>query len=302
MEVWRDADRQELDRVRRSLGRFGPCRALFDAFLELFAEREGVAVAISGSLASGETDEYSDLDLELIVPDEDQIEPTIAWLTQGAARMGPMLASFPATHLGLRDLRIFFFERENGVVKVDVWVMSAKTFDSMPEMRIVVDPGGWLRARLAAPHRSGVQREYDFADLHNKFTGWIWFTCIKIARGEYGEAANSLEVMRSFALLPCLQFVHGLPYEGYRKLEARLPAEIVASLQATYPAQMRAAELVRALSCLAEMFEAVQPRVSVKLAYDQRTAKLSRMRELLAQWSARYLGRSADSSFNSFEK
>lgn len=284
---------RNLESVRKNLARFESCRDLFEAFLRLFAERGDLAVAVSGSLASGEMDEYSDLDLELIVPEEQQVGETIEWLIKAADSLGGVLASFPATHLGLRDLRIFFFERDGAVAKADVWVMSAKSFDAMPKAKLVVDPGGRLRARRSALPNSQAWQEPDFSDLHNKFAGWIWYTCIKIARGEYTEAADSLGTMRSFALLPCMQYVHSLPYEGYRKLETRFPADAVAALQATYPAQMSFAELVRALSALIEIFEEVQLRVAQKLGRDHRTARLARMRSLFAHWAAKDTSRRA---------
>lgn len=282
-----DMEVRNLENVRENLARFESCRDLFESFLRLFAERGDLAVAVSGSLASGEMDEYSDLDLELIVPEEQQVGQTIEWLIEAAHSLGGALASFPATHLGLRDLRIFFFERDGAVAKADVWVMSAKSFDAMPRAKLVIDPGGRLRARRSVLSNNKAWQEPDFSDLHNKFAGWIWYTCIKIARGEYTEAADSLGTMRSFALLPCLQYVHGLPYEGYRKLETRFPAGAVAALQATYPAQMSLAELVRALSALTEMFEEVQLRVAQKLGRDHRTARLARMRSLFAHWAAK---------------
>ena len=80
----------------------------------------------------------------------------------------------------------------------------------------------WAALPERRPEESGPAEGIDFADLIHKFTGWAWYTYAKIARGELFEAVNSLDCMRVRALLPCLQLLSGLPFEGYRRIEARL--------------------------------------------------------------------------------
>jgi hypothetical protein len=250
--------------------------------MDLFAERTDIAVAVSGSLASGKLDGYSDLDLDVLVRDDTQLPEVTDWMRKRVSGLGLLLTSFPATHLGLRDLWIFFFEHGGAVEKADVWMVTPETFGLVAGARVVYDPS----SLLAGGERPAPPMTPDFEDLYHKFCGWIWFTCVKIARGEYFEAASSLETMRSHALLPGMHLVHGLPYEGYRKLEARLPAPLVAELAATYPRELTAPALVRALLALTALFERVQAEAAARLPKDHRTARLDRMRELAESFAS----------------
>ena len=95
----------------------------------------------------------------------------------------------------------------------------------------------------------------------HKFTGWAWYTYAKIARGELFEAVNALDCMRVRALLPCLQLLSGLPFEGYRRIEARLSSGELESLRRGMPGGLEREELLRALRAMLLQFHSVLPRV-----------------------------------------
>lgn len=219
----------------------------------------GTALALTGSYASGATDEYSDIDLTLLVLDRDGAgaERRVDRVVREAGRV---LAWFPASHLGLDHLFIYFLEVDRTVVKVDVAVCTPENLYLPADARVVHDPSGYLDARLSGPHAEPGPGP-DFALLYRRFTGWTWYTYTKIARGELLEAADSLDVMRRVALLPCLQHVEHLPPEGYRRLETRLPPALYASLCDTYPRGTGREELLRALRSQIALFMEFLPRL-----------------------------------------
>lgn len=264
------------DQTSAGLAREPALRRYFDAAMARFAARADVGIVVSGSLASGAVDRWSDLDIELVVATRAEVADTVAWMREQVRGLGPLLAEFPATHIGLPDLWIYFFADPTGVIKVDVLVMDRAMFVEFPDARIVADPGGRL-ADVRATSKPAGWPAPDFADLHAKLTGWLWYTATKIERGELFEAADSLSVMRARALLPCLALVEDLPAEGYRRIEQRLSAPRLERLRATHPAALERGPLYTALLALGRLFADVQDDVMRRLGRDHRRADLHAM-------------------------
>ena len=256
-----------METVRRRLSSLPALRRVFDHCVDRFSRSGEHGLGLKGSLKTGEVDVYSDIDFALAVPDASRLAEARDWVREVVCSAGRPLATFPATHLGMENLLIFFLETGGAVVKVDVGVLTREELLTGPDALILHDPGGLLSVpRDAGP--SGPPR--DFSDLHQKFSGWVWYTYTKIGRGELLEAVDSLSTMRSWALLPCLQLAEGLPVEGYRRLEQRLPAGSLASLRRTFPASLERAELLRCLEEMIALFAGLQPRVAERLGWDHR--------------------------------
>jgi hypothetical protein len=277
------------EQVSQRLEALPDLRRYFDAVIERLARRDGLGVALSGSLAGGAAggtiDRWSDLDLELFVGPDATVAETVEWMRAEISALGPLLTRFPATHLGLDDLWIFFFCAGDAVVKIDAWVLERAAIADFPDALLVLDPGGHLAAVRAAG-RPTPRPAPDFEDLHAKMTGWIWYTATKIDRGEILEAIDGLGVMRGQALLPCLQLVDGLPFEGHRRLEIRLGPARLARLHATYPAALNRRAVMEALLALAGAFAEVQPDVASRLGRDHRRGDLAGMIELVERLAA----------------
>jgi hypothetical protein len=281
-------DTQEFDRVKSLLSLSPPKRDVFERLVAAIGARGDVAIAVSGSLSSGEVDDYSDLDLELVVG-KNQIAEVTEWMVPLVSAHGRLLARFPATHLGLPDLWIFFLEWQDTVVKVDVWVLTAADLARFVSGARVIVAGEVRAANGGGETGESTAKQPDFADLQNKFCGWMWFTCIKIARAELAEATESLEVMRSRALLPCLHYVHSTPYEGYRKLEKRLPAQLVKRLYSTYPKELSPGGVLHALRELTRLFEDTQAEMVGAVESGLRSANLTRMTALVDSWARGFM-------------
>jgi hypothetical protein len=269
--------------VRHRLDAFPVLAQFFDACMERFAAMPDVAVAVSGSLSKGSLDRYSDLDFELGIPPGLEVGAMKEWVSREISALGTRLAFFPADHLRLDDLLVFFFDVGGTIVKVDIWVMPAQALAGLPGAKVIHDPRGILASRIA-PGAVPESDSHYFSDLVNKFTGWMWFTCVKIARGEMMEADSSLDTMRSFALMPCLQLVEDLPREGYRCIEHRLAPRRLEQLRLTFPHGLDRQSLCGALLEMSRLFVSLQPEVANRLGREHRTADFDRMSEIVQRW------------------
>src|SRR5512133_1319637 len=81
-------------------------RRYHDAAIARFAARDDLGIIVSGSLATGAVDRWSDLDIELVVATRAEVAPTVAWMREQVHGLGPLLAEFPASHIGMPDLWI----------------------------------------------------------------------------------------------------------------------------------------------------------------------------------------------------
>ena len=248
-------------------------------FVDHASERPDVSVFLQGSLARGEGDRFSDIDLILVYEDQAEFERERAWVREVVSSAGRVVAAFAATHLGFPNLLIFFLDVAGTVVKIDVKLVPLEAFTWPAEaVPLLVS----ARARdLAGATSEGPPGEPDFADIQQKFCGWIWYTFTKIARGELLEAADSLDIMRQQGLLPYLHFVTGLPREGYRRLEQRLPGQLLQALIRTYPARLEPRELTRALLEMSDIFRRLAREVAQRLGHEPGAADLNWMIEAL---------------------
>jgi predicted nucleotidyltransferase len=213
-----------LGEIRSSLTTFPALASVHDRLLAELRERRVTAV-VRGSIASGQADRFSDIDLLVLAPDAADVATIEHDLLCAIESRWTVLSHFTASHLGLDGLHVLFLDVDDAVVKVDFEVEPA---GRQPEQR----------AEAPAP---------DQELLAARMCGWLWYTATKIARGERFEAADSLDVMRRAALVPYLLLRSGLPQEGYRRLEGRLAPAFRSRLEQTHPRGFEAAELWRAL-------------------------------------------------------
>lgn len=267
--------RPHLSDVRASLARDPLLLGVFDRLVGALADRGDVGLSVTGSLAGGTIDQWSDLDIEIVLPEGASVPVMLDWVKDVARISATPLCYFPADHVGLDQILVFFFLEDGKVVKADLHVLELSEYVTLRNTKLIVDPGFVSEALGRAPRPAPSYP--DFEDLHMKFCGWIWYTYTKVVRGELLEGFDSLQVMRVRALVPSLQCVHGLPYEGFRRLEMRLPSHHHAALRATIPTSTDAPELYRALLSMCRLFAELQPMVAVQLGRDHQRADLTTM-------------------------
>lgn len=234
-------------------------------------------MVLTGSLSTGSGDAYSDIDLTMCCDGPTSRLRLQAAVAQCLQQHGRAIAQFPATHLQMPDLLIHFWDCQDTLVKIDILYLHESAASQPQQGLLLVGVPPFL---ASAPHAAGHAAPADPAfleDTYNKFCGWIWYTHTKIARGEYWEADDSLNVMRAKGLLPMLQLAHGLPLEGYRHAEQRLSPPLLVRLAETRCDELAPTQLYRALFASCRFFAETVQLVSASHGDAWLTARLELM-------------------------
>lgn len=231
-----------------------PLRLVASAFLA-WAEADGrLGLAIHGSAIKGGLDEFSDLDFTVIRGSQVSAQEVAESFEALVESVGVPLTRFFADHLGSASTQILYFEVDEWVVKLDVaFVEPGSSYRLPPESQVLLDP-----ERLLAAMPKRVEERVESRLLFEKLCGWMWFTYSRIERGELFAAARSIDFSRENALLPIMLARLELPQEGHRRIESRLPPDVLGALQGTYPMQLRRGDLYRALK---QLFELVRDEI-----------------------------------------
>jgi hypothetical protein len=211
--------------------------AVFQLVSEQLAEWRPV---LEGSAAEGREDEWSDIDLRVTVPWLHLNETAIAVRTALSCTPG-VFTTFPADHIGFPYLFIGCVDAVKTIIKVDVKVEP----DQLP-------PSGcasWTKPPF-----------WDWDGLTNRACGWTWYVYCKIRRGEYLEAADGLDLLRTKAVLSLYHEALQIPREGFRRAEQRLSPGLRAALWNSRPKCGEPAELMRCLEVLFHLVEEVWKR------------------------------------------
>ena len=273
---------QAIDSLRKKLAPFPANRAAFDHCIDHFVARPGLSLAVSGSLVSGDLDPFSDLDLIMLAAPELELPSLQEEVNRVVPRIGHPLAVFQATHLNLPNLHIFYLAVDDWVVKIDFEVYSAANEVQLPAKLLVLhDPSDQFASMEKVPLRDQV----DFISLQQKFCGWLWYSYTKIRRGEFFQAARSIEYTREHAVLPCLLRLKGLTQDGHRRIEERLSRSELERLYASHPAKLEHRELMRALFSTADHFLDLQK--AMKTAFpESKPADIQHMLDLIKSHEA----------------
>lgn len=268
--------------ARRRLSGFPPHLRVFDRIIGRMSARNDVSLGISGSLATGLFDTWSDIDIEIIAHDDRAVDEVLAWVNARTVNVAPRLARFSADHVGLENILVTFFLEDGVVVKVDLYTLPVSEYLELNQTVLIRDPGGVVRAAAEA-HGPASDKPPNYRDLDQKLCGWLWYTHMKIERGEYLEAANSIEIMRCRALVPMLRGLAGLVQEGCRRLEFLLRGEWLARLSQTVPPGADAAALRAALLELGRFYVSLRPEISEVLGVPADDHALKHMLRIIEQ-------------------
>jgi predicted nucleotidyltransferase len=214
------------------------------------ADERMLAVVAGGSIATGTSDEYSDLDLVLVCT-PDGHAACLAEATTFAARLGPLLTSFTGEHVGERRLLIALYGPP--LLHVDL------KFVTPDDLRDRVEDGLVLWQRDDTVDTTPGVAQWPQPDpqwIEDRFWGWAHYIGVKIARGELFEAIEGLGALRSAAIAPLA--VHGRTPKpsGVRRLETLAP-ELVPELRETVATADRD-DCLRALKAAVELYRKVR--------------------------------------------
>jgi predicted nucleotidyltransferase len=195
------------------------------AFLEhalsvLRTDERITGIAIGGSFVSGRMDEFSDIDLVLVIdpPKIDEIMPE-RW--ELAARLGCLVDAFTGEHVGEPRLLICLYDQP--VLHVDLkFVSLADVAKRVEDPALVWDRQGRVAEMLAT-----AEAHYPAPDLQwieERFWPWVHYISVKIGRGELFEVLDGLAFLRARVLGPLVLMEAGARPSGVRKIEMLAPA------------------------------------------------------------------------------
>ena len=190
-----------------------------------------IGVAAGGSYAANALDEFSDLDLVIVV-EPDVYDAVMADRQAIAAGLGPLLAAFTGEHVNEPRLLICLYGPP--LLHVDLkFVRLEDAADRVEEPVIVWERDRRLRdtldtrpARYPPPDPQGIE---------DRFWVWVHYIATKIGRGELLEAVDALSFVRELALGPLALASRGARPSGVRKLE-RVAPDLAAQMAATVAA------------------------------------------------------------------
>ena len=201
---------------------------LTNAVRELHQDERIAGIAVAGSLAEGDADHYSDIDLVVAVEPEWH-DAVMSERRAIADALGTLVAAFTGEHVG--DPRLLVCLYDDPILHVDL------KFLPLPDAIPVVDNPVVVWARddrleTVLRQRKGTYPLPDRQWIEDRFWVWIHYLAGKIARGELFEALEGLSFLRVTVLAPLGLARLGLSTSGVRRLEDKAP-ELAEELTAT---------------------------------------------------------------------
>ena len=216
-----------------------------------------VGLAAGGSFTTGGLDDYSDLDLVVLV------DP-VAWPLgpaeqQALARaLGPLLAGFSGEHVGEPRLLICLY----GPPVLHVDLKFIRPDDLLPRVEdpvVLWDRDGSVSTALARGLAAFPVPDRQW--LEDRFWVWIQYGAAKLGRGELFEALDMLAFLRARVLGPLALEAVGAQPTGVRRMESAAPdaalrlREVVAAYDPADCARALRAAISLYRACRAERSE-----------------------------------------------
>jgi predicted nucleotidyltransferase len=180
------------------------------------ADADILAMVVTGSFATGDADELSDVDLRVYVR-PGAVEGVVARVPDLAAAGGRVVALFVAEHLGIPTLTIVLYD---DLVHVDFDVVAADRAaehnDGLPAVVL------WEREPIsdALPGTYAPEVAAGLRWLEARIWTWSWYIQSKVLRGELYEALDGLQYVRDQVLFRLLAFHGDRRPAGGRRAEA----------------------------------------------------------------------------------
>lgn len=193
-----------------------PAEAVLDALIaSVEADERILGALVGGSVATGEADALSDLDVTL-VSTEDGLRGVLEEMPSRARAIGPLLTLFSGDHVAVPELMICLYGPPP--LHVDLKCVTARDVSERFEELEVL----WQRdATLDQILRESSVRapRPDCQWIEDRFWTWIHYGATKAARGEYLECIETLSLIRKLALGPLIAVAFGQPAAGVRRIE-----------------------------------------------------------------------------------
>ena len=197
-------------------------KKVFQGFVEravhlLSSDSRFCGLAIAGSWLTNEIDEFSDLDLVVVVNDADWPIGDRFEIVRG---LGSHIASFTGEHVGEPRVLICMFR--DPLIHVDLKFVTLSDFrDRIENPWIAWEVGEKLSKILRETSLHELKPDPQW--LEDRIWTWVHYGAGKIARGEIFEAIGFLSFLREKVLGPLGLWVYEKPIRGVRRIEQYLP-------------------------------------------------------------------------------
>ncbi|GAA3805588.1 nucleotidyltransferase domain-containing protein [Streptomyces chiangmaiensis] len=201
---------------------------LSDALPRIRQDARVAGVAITGSIAGGRPDAYSDVDLILVIDDA----AYDAVMQERLALIGSwtsLVAGFTGEHVG--EPRLIITLVGPPLLHVDFKFVRASDFaERIENPEVLWDRAGILADALA--QQPPATPSLDLQWFEDRFWIWVHYGATKLGRGELFETIGFLNYLRETVLGPLAARRAGAIPRGVRHLETIAPEE-ARDLQAT---------------------------------------------------------------------
>lgn len=176
-------------------------------------------LAAGGSLLTEDMDQYSDLDLVLVVADEHHAA-VMDQRREIAASWRPMLAAFTGEHVGESRLLICLFA--DPLMHVDLKFLRVdELFQRIEDPLVLWERDGIVSRSMTLSEAT--PQTMDPQWLEDRFWIWVHYAATKLGRGELFEVMEFLAFLRGHALAPLALHVRGCSPRGVRRFEQLAP-------------------------------------------------------------------------------
>ena len=182
---------------------------------KLKSDKRILGVAIGGSFLSNTMDEYSDLDLVVVV-DQEEYQAVLKERKEIAQSIGPLLESFTGEHVGEPRLLICLYGPP--LLHVDLKFISVNEAKVRVEDPLII----WERDTALTDNLFRGKARTPTVDLEwieNRFWVWVHYIAAKIGRGELFDVIDGLNFLRARVLGPLIQVKMGNYPQGVRRIE-----------------------------------------------------------------------------------
>lgn len=191
-------------------------------------DKNVIGIALGGSMITGETDEFSDIDLILVTTSK--ISGDKKNMLKYANRFGVLLTAFTGEHVG--DPRVLICLFDKPLLHVDIKFLTLQEFHIRVEDPLILhDTKNQLLNVI-----NSTKTEHYFPGcqwIEDRFWCWIHYEAAKLGRGEYFEALHFLDFLREKVLSSLMQIRNKNLPTGMRRVEKKLPAPDLKKLKST---------------------------------------------------------------------
>jgi predicted nucleotidyltransferase len=226
------------------------CQAFVNRAIDVLkSDPRILGIAAGGSWITDSMDEYSDIDLVVVVDSGSEHEISGERLSI-AGRLGDLLSGFTGEHVGEPRLIICLYG--NPLLHVDIKFVALPDIDHRVEDPVVL----WERGKALSEALQRTEAAYPLPSLQwieDRFWIWVHYVATKLGRGEIFEAIESLSFLRTAVLGPLTLMKNGWLPRGMRCVERDAQKDLC-SFKKTLAAHS-AKECALALKCAIDLYQ-----------------------------------------------